>query len=190
MRSVLVILLFLTSLHGVAQRLHLELGSTVGFKDEFFKSPDFDSTSAFSEFHIFDLYGFTRISKRRWGGELGLGFEKAGYYFVRHLDNSTETSFLQLNRLSLDLSGLFYLRKHTASKWDLQAGLRNYVNLTTTMFLPDRYEQQRWALSARITTNYTYKSFLTGLYYEQPLRNAYSFASATAVFGIRLGVIY
>lgn len=189
-RMVHIVLFLLLAFPGRAQRMHLEVGGTVGFKDEFFLRPSFDSTSRFTEFHLFDLYAFSRVSKRRLGGELGLGFEKAGYYFVRHYDNTTGTGNLQINRLSVDLSGLFYLRKKAAFKWDVQAGVRSFFNLTTGFELPTHYEQTRWAPRARVTTNLTFKFCLVGIYAEHAIRRAYPFAPPSSVFGIRLGVIY
>ena len=173
-----------------SQRIHLELGSTLGFKDELHFKPSFDTTSHFTEFHIYDIYVFSRISKNSWGGEMGLGFEKAGNYFIKRFDNSTETKYMNLNRIYFDLSPYFYLIKKSKVKWDLQLGIRNYFNLSRSLFIPETEKIHVWKMGARFTTNYTFKSFIIGLFYEHDLRSDYSFKPNNATFGLRLGVIY
>jgi len=175
---------------SIAQRPHLEIGGTLGFKDEFHSTPSFDTTSRFTEFHIYDLYVFTRVSKRNLGGEFGLGFEKAGNYFVRRFDNTTEAKYMELNRICLDLSSYLYLVKKAKSKWDLQLGLRSYFNLSRTIAVPEAQLQKTWKLAGRITTNYTFKSFIVGLFYEHDIRTDYFFKPNNATFGLRCGVIY
>ncbi|MFT6244974.1 MAG: hypothetical protein ACJA0U_002972 [Salibacteraceae bacterium] len=185
-----IVLLLVVSLPCLGQRAHLEVGGTFGFKDEFFCRPSFDANAQFTEFHIYDLSLFTRVSKLKWGGELGLGFEKAGNYFTRYVDNTKNAGYMNLNRLSLDLSPYFYLVKKNHFKWDVQLGLRNYLNLNNVTYFPMKENLRRWKMGARITTNFTIKSMLVGVYYERDVRTDYSFNTMHSVFGLRLGVIY
>ncbi|MFT5779882.1 MAG: hypothetical protein ACI837_002841 [Crocinitomicaceae bacterium] len=186
---ILLLFIFLSKV-SVAQRVHLEVGGTIGFKDEFHATPSFDTTSRYTEFHIYDLTLFTRVSKRNLGSEIGIGFEKAGNYFLRRFDNSTEAKFMQLNRVYIDVSPYIYLIKNPKIKWDLQVGFRNYFNLTRSMQIPEEQLQKSWKLAGRITTNYTFKSFLIGIYYEHDLRADYFFPPNNATFGIRCGVVF
>ena len=174
----------------LAQRMHLEVGGTLGFKDEFFRSPAFSSSAKFAEFHIFDITVLARVSKRRLGMEIDLGFEKAGDYFVRFNATSKATNYMNLNRVLCGVSGLFYVKKTAKSKVDIQLGCRNYFNCTPTLNLTETYVLSTWKCTARLGLNYTFKSFLSGVYFEQTLRNDYSFGNPTAIFGLRLGVIY
>ena len=192
MRYLLIITCFLFAFTEMvfAQRPHLEAGGTLGFKDEFHYTPTFDTSSHFTEFHIYDLFLFTRVSKKKLGGEFGLGFEKAGNYFIRRFDNTTETKYMNLNRISVDISPFLYLIKKPKSKWDLQLGLRNYFNLTSSIAIPDIHQLKTWKLAGRLTTNYTFKSFLIGLYYEHDIRSDYSFKPNNVTFGLRCGVVY
>jgi len=173
-----------------AQRMHLEVGGTVGFKDEFFQHPTFSLGAEFAEFHIFDISLLARVSKRRLGLEMDLGFEKSSDYFVRFDATSKTTNYMNLNRVLSDVSGLIYLKKSAKHKVDVQLGCRNYFNCTPDLNLTETYALRTWKCAARLGLNYTCKSFLCGVYYEQALRNDYSFGNPTAVFGIRLGVIY
>lgn len=172
------------------QRAHLEVGGTIGFKDEFFMRPTFSASAQFAEFHVYDLSVFTRVSKRRLGLELDLGFEKAAYYFVRFDANSKATNPMNLNRILSDVSGFVYLKKNAKHKVDVQLGCRNYFNCTPNLTLNNTYSLRTWKCAARLGVNYTFKSFISGVYYEQTLRSDYSFGNPTAVFGLRLGVIY
>ena len=186
----IALLIMLIANVSVAQRPHFEIGGTLGFKDEFHYRPSFDTTAQFTEFHIYDLYAFTRVSKRNLGGEFGLGFEKAGNYFVRRFDNTTEAKYMELNRISVDLSSVLYLIKKAKSKWDLELGFRSYFNLTRFIEVPDQQLQKTWKLAGRVTTNYTFKSFIVGVYYEHDIRTDYFFKPNNATFGLRCGVIY
>ncbi|MDX2361865.1 MAG: hypothetical protein QNK23_13735 [Crocinitomicaceae bacterium] len=189
-RSFIASLLVLVAFVSSAQRPHLELGGTLGFKDEFFFHPSFNASAQFTEFHIYDVDVFTRVSKLKWGGEIGLGFEKAGNYFIRRFDNTTEFEYMNLNRISFDLSPYYYLIKKNHFKWDVQLGVRNYFNLNTVTYFPMKEELKIWKLGARLTTNFTFKSVLVGVYYERDLRTDYSFNPQQSVFGLRIGVIY
>lgn len=173
-----------------AQRAHLVIGGTIGFKDEFFLTPSFTTPAQFAEFHIYDISVFTRVSKRRLGLEIDLGFEKAGYYFVRFNADSKATESLTLNRVLSGVSGLFYLKKTSKHKVDVQLGCQNYFNCTPAVNLNANYAMRTWKCAARVGLNYTFKSFLSGVFYEQTLRNDYPFENPSAVFGLRLGVIY
>ena len=184
------VLLLIVSLPCFGQRAHLEVGGTFGFKDEFFYRPSFDANAKYTEFHIYDLTLIARVSKLKWGGEIGIGFEKAGNYFTRYIDNTTDIQYMNLNRLSLDLSPYFYLIKKNHFKWDVQLGLRNYLNLNNVTYFPMKVDLNRWKLGARITSNVTIKSMLIGVYYERDVRTDYSFEPMHSVFGLRLGVIY
>ena len=185
-----IVALLIVSHSSLGQRAHLEVGATLGFKDEFFYRPSFDVNTQFTEFHIYDLSLIARVSKLKWGGEIGIGFEKAGNYFVRYSDNTTDAQYMNLNRLSLSLSPSFYLIKKSHFKWDVQIGLKNYLNLNNTTYFPMKENLRRWKMGARITTNFTIKSMLIGVYYEHDIRTDYSFNSKHSVFGLRLGVIY
>lgn len=170
--------------------MHLEVGSALAFKDEFFDHAPFDSLAKFSEIHLYELAVFTRVSKRRFGGELGVGFEKAGYRFSRYANDSTLTRYIQLNRITTDVSALFYLVKKAQTKLDVQCGIRNYFNMPGRLYLPDVYAIRSWSVGGRAGINYTYRSFLCGLFYEYPLRKTYPFQRPDATFGLRVGVIY
>ena len=188
-KSVLILVLFL-SFFGFSQRIHLEIGGTIGFKDEFHYKPHFDVTSKYTEFHIIDVEGFLRVSKLKWGGEIGVGFEKASNYFKRFYDNSKEVKYLNLNRLSLNLSAFHYFIKKSKFKWDLQFGVRNYFNLLPRLYVPVEIPLKVWKLSARVSTNFTFKNVLFGVFYEHDLKSDYAFKNKGANFGFRLGVIY
>lgn len=173
-----------------AQRVHLELGGALGFKDEFYLNPTFDDSSRYTEFHLYDINLFARVSKLRWGGEIGINYEKAGNYFVRKLNNSTELDYFNLNRLSINVSPFFYLVKKSHFKWDIQLGVRHYFNLNKAIYIPFKEELKVWKLADRFTTNFTFKSVILGLFYEHDIVTDYHFKPSNAVFGIRLGVIY
>ena len=173
-----------------AQRPHLEVGGTLGFKDEFHYTPQFDTSSNFTEFHIYDLFVFTRLSKKRIGGEFGVGFEKAANYFIRRYDNSTDANYMNLNRVLIDFSPYVYLVKKPKTKWDMQLGLRNYFNLNSSIAIPNEHNLKIWKLAGRLSTNYIFKSFIIGLYYEHDIRSDYYFKPSNATFGLRCGVIY
>lgn len=184
------VLLLFVSLPCFGQRAHLEVGGTFGFKDEFFYRPSFDVNAKYTEFHIYDLSLIARVSKLKLGGEIGIGFEKAGNYFTRSTDNATDVQYMNLNRVSFDLSPYFYLIKKNHFKWDVQLGLRNYLNLNNVTYFPMEENLNRWKMGARITTNLTIKSMLIGVYYEHDIRTDYSFNTRHSVFGLRVGVIY
>lgn len=173
-----------------AQRPHLEVGGTIGFKDEFHFKPSFDAQSKYTEFHIFDLESFLRISKLHFGGEIGLGFEKASNYFIRFQDNSYSAKYLNLNRLSLNMSAFAYAIKKSHFKWDFQLGLRNYFNLNKRMYVPTTLNLKTYKLALRVGSNFTFKNVLFGVYYERDLRSDYTFSQRGANFGFRVGVIY
>ena len=198
MRQISLFVLLMIAFSGQGQQRHLEIGAKLGFKDEFHLKPSFDLNSNYTEIHYFDLYLFGRVSRRRFGTEIGLGFEKSSDYFVRYVDNSTEFGYINLNRVQFDLSEFFYLHKSAVHKWDLQIGLRNYFGFNKQIWIPHEMELKTWKLSGRIATNYTYKTFMIGLFYEYDFRSDYvdftSTASAqsnrAAVFGLNIGVIY
>lgn len=175
---------------GFSQRPHLEVGATLGFKDDFHWKPEFDPNSKYTEFHMYDVYFFSRVSRNKIGGEFGLGFEKAGNYFVRYQDNSTELNYVNFNRISIELSPLIYLIKSSEKKLDFQLGLRNYFNLNSQISVPQQIDLKRWKLAGRATINYTYRSFLVGIFYERDLRSDYSFRFKGVTFGIRGGVLF
>lgn len=186
----LLLLLLIVSQTCLAQRPHLEVGATFGFKDEFFSKPSFNPKSQYTEFHIYGLGLLTRVSKLNWGGEIGIGFEKAANYFTRNIDKTKEAQYMNLNRLSLNLSPYYYLIKKSHFKWDAQLGIRNYINLNQQTSFPMSEELRRWKMSGRLSTNITIKSMLIGVYYENDIRTDYSFNTRHSVFGLRLGVIY
>ena len=161
--SLLLFLLF--SFFGISQQQHLEVGAKLGFKDEFHRKPSFDLNSKYTEIHFFDAYLFGRVSKRRFGNEFGIGFEKASDYFVRYTDNSKQFGYVNLNNLQFDLSQYYYLHKSAVQKWDIQVGLRNYFSLNKQIWIPHKMDLKTWKLSGRIATNYTYKTFIIGLFY-------------------------
>ena len=172
-----------------AQRMHLELGAHLGFKDEFFQHPEFSLSAAYAEFHIYELSAFSRVSKRRLGGELDVGFEKAANYFIRFDGESTSNAYFNLNRLKNGLYIQYYLLKSSTHKWDIQLGATQYFNLSP-MYLSDSIGIKRWKLAGRAGVNYTFKSVILGIYYEHTLRNDYNFSQPNAIFGFRLGLIY
>jgi hypothetical protein len=184
-----IVITCLLSLPTFAQRPHLELGATVGFKDEFFLRPEFAPGAAFAEFHIYDLTLFTRISKARWGAEIDLGFEKAANYFIRFDGASTSNDYFNLNRLKNGVYAHYYLLKNARNKWDIQLGCTQSFNFSP-LFLGTAHPLKTWKLSARGGLNYTFKSFISGLFYEYTLRNDYTFSPPNALFGLRLGLIY
>lgn len=184
-----IILVFCTSSLW-SQQPHFEVGAKLGFKDEFHLSPNFDQTSKYTEIHFFDLHMFGRISRRRFGNEIGFGFEKAADYFVRYTDNSKEFGYVNLNHLQFDLSQFYYLHKSATKKWDVQIGLRNYFALNERIWIPHKMELKTWKLSGRLATNYTYKNFIIGLFYEHDIRPNYIDFHRAAVFGLNIGVIY
>ena len=175
---------------GSSQQLHLEVGAKLGFKDEFHLRPSFDLNSSYTELHYFDAYFFGRISKRRFGNEFGIGFEKPTDYFVRYTDKSTQFGYVNLNRVQFDVSQFYYLHKSAVHKWDVQLGLRNYFGFNKQIWIPHEMELKTWKLSGRLATNYTYKTFILGLFYEYDFRSDYIDFNRAAVFGINLGVIY
>lgn len=184
-----IILFFLLSVHTFAQRMHLELGANLGFKDEFFLRPDFAPNADFAEFHIYDLTAFSRVSKSRLGGEFSLGFEKAANYFIRFDGSTTSSAYFNLNRLKNGLYFQYYLLKNARNKWDIQLGCTQYFNFSP-LYLGNAYGLKTWKLAARGGVNYTFKSFIAGLFYEQSLRKDYAFSAPNAMFGMRLGIIY
>lgn len=190
MKKLLTILLLLVSGLVLAQRPHLEIGTTLGFKDEFHYKPHFDVNSKYTEFHILDVELFLRVSKNKFGGEVGLGFEKATNYFIRRYDNSTQSAYLNLNRISLNLSAFYYFIKKSHFKWDLQLGARNYFNTNKWMYAPNSIGLKTYKLAARATTNFTFKNVLFGVYYERDVVSDYTFKLKGANFGFRIGMIF
>ena len=190
MKQVTLFLILIIAQFGFSQERHLEVGAKVGFKDEFHLKPSFDLSSKYTEIHFFDVYLFGRVSKRRFGNEFGFGFEKASDYFVRYTDNSTEFGYVNLNHLQLDLSQYYYLLKSPEKKWDIQVGLRNYFALNRQIWIPNKMELKTWKLTGRIATNYTYKRFMVGLFYEHDFRPNYFQGNRPAVFGFNVGIIY
>lgn len=188
-----VLILFFTtstSLMSLAQRPHLEVGGTIGFKDEFFLNPEVSLSPDYMEFHCADIYLFSRISKSIYGGELSIGYEKPLAYFQRFNSTTTNYNYFNLNRLAVQLSPYIYLIKKATVKWDVQIGLNNYFNLNNGIYLPDQHRIDIWKMACAFGTNVTYKSFLIRLFYEYNLKADYDFGNANAIFGIRLGVIY
>ncbi|GEM_PF-3824397 len=182
--------LFLLSFLGYGQRPHLEIGANVSAKEELHKTPSFDSTAQSLNFQLYGINLITRISKRRLGGELGFGFEKAGNYTLQSIGNSDQSAYINLNRLVLNISPYAYILKKAVSKWDVQLGLHNSFNLNSQVLIPDAQFLRAWKMSGRCATNFTYKSLMVGLYYERDLRSDFYFDSKDATFGVRLGVIY
>jgi hypothetical protein len=180
----------LLSFSSLAQRPHLEIGGVLGFKDEFHFKPQFDASSKYTELHIWEIEAFVRVSKSKFGGEIGIGFEKASNYFKRFQDNSSQGGYANLNRVSLNLSAFYYFIKKSDFKWDLQIGLRNYFNTNKYMYIPVEIERNPYKLAVRATTNFTFKSFVFVLYYEYDLKTDYSFKPKGANFGFRAGFIY
>jgi hypothetical protein len=182
--------LLLISFSSLAQRPHVELGGVLGFKDEFHFKPQFDATSKYTELHIWEIEAFLRVSKSKFGGEIGIGFEKASNYFRRDIDGTGDFGYANLNRVSLNLSAFYYFIKKSDFKWDLQLGLRNYFNTNKFMYVPLTIERSPYKLAARATTSFTFKNFIFGLYYEYDLKSDYSFKPKGANFGFRAGFIY
>jgi len=190
MKQFLTFAVLLSSFFGWSQQYHLEVGAKVGFKDEFHLRPSFDETSKYTEIHFFYAYFFGRVSRRRFGNEFGLGFEKAADYFVRYIDNSKEFGYVNLNHLQFNLSQYYYIHKSAMKKCDIQVGLRNYFSLNDQVWIPHKMELKTWKLAGRIATNYTYKTFIVGLFYEHDIRPNYVDFDRAAVFGLNVGVIY
>ncbi len=190
MKHFSLLFLLLIYLPGMAQQPHLEIGVKLGFKDEFHSRPSFDPNSLYSEIHYFDVYFFGRVSKRRFGSEFGLGFEKPTDYFVRYSDKSTQFGYVNINRVQFDLSEFFYLHKSAIHKWDLQVGLRNYFGFNDHIYIPHEMEMKTWKLCGRIGTNYTYKTVMVGMFYEIDLRADYVDFDRAAVFGLSCGLIF
>lgn len=186
----LISILFFVHFSSECQQPHLEIGAKLGFKDEFHHQPSFDLTSKYTEIHSFDAYLFGRVSKRRFGNEFGFGFEKASDYFVRYNDNSTQFGYVNINRVQLDLSQYFYLHKSALHKWDVQVGVRNYFGFNKRIWIPNEMELRTWKLTGRVSTNYTYKTLMVGLFYEYDFRSDYLNGVRPAVFGLNIGVIY
>jgi hypothetical protein len=189
-RMLILLFIFSGSLFVFSQRPHLEIGGTLGFKDEFFYRPSFHPNAKSTEFHIYDASLFTRVSKLKWGGELGIGFEKAGYYITQNFNNSSALEFMNLNRLSLDIGSFYYLIKKPHFKWDVQLGIRNYLNLSRTTFIPEKQALNVWKLGTRFTSNLTFKSLFIGLFYEYEIHSDYSFNKIPNIFGLRVGRIF
>lgn len=187
---VLISLFLLFSVQGFAQPPHLEIGAKFGFKDEFHFKPSFNLNSKYIEIHSLDAYLFGRVSKRRFGTEFGIGFEKASNYFVRFNDQSTQIGYVNLNRIQVDLSQFVYLLKTPLQKWDIQLGLRNYFGFNSRIWIPEEIALNPWKLSGRVSTNYTYKTFMVGLFYEYDLRSDYVNGARPVVFGLSVGVVY
>ncbi len=190
MKHSLILIFLFSSFYGSSQQYHLEVGAKVGFKDEFHLNPSFDLNSKYTEIHLFEAYFFGRVSKRRFGNELGFGFEKASDYFVRYTDNSKEVGYVNLNHLQFDVSQYYYLHKSAEKKWDVQVGLRNYFCLNNQIWIPHKMEMKTWKLAGRIATNYSYKTFIVGLFYEYDIRPNYVDYDRAAVFGLNVGLIY
>ncbi|MDG1331621.1 MAG: hypothetical protein P8P74_04780 [Crocinitomicaceae bacterium] len=190
MKHIVTVIFLFSSFFGLSQQHHLEVGAKVGFKDEFHLNPSFDLNSKYTEIHFFEAYFFGRVSKRRFGNELGIGLEKTSDYFVRYTDNSKEFGYVNLNHFQFDLSQYYYLHKSAKKKWDVQIGLRNYFSLNDQIWIPHKMELNAWKLAGRITTNFTYKNFIAGLFYEHDIRPNYLDYDRAAVFGLNLGVIY
>lgn len=190
MKLLFLFLILMITHCGLSQQRHLEVGAKVGFKDEFHLKPSFDLNSKYTEIHFFDVYLFGRVSKRRFGNEFGLGFEKGSDYFVRYTDNSKEFGYVNLNHLQFDLSQYYYLHKSARKKWDIQFGLRNYFALNNQIWIPHKMELKTWKLAGRISTDYTYKTFIVGLFYEYDIRPNYVDFDQAATFGLNVGVIY
>ena len=186
----LISLILWFSVRGMAQQPHLEIGAKFGFKDEFHLKPSFNLNSKYTEIHYFDAYVFWRVSKRRFGNEFGLGFEKASDYFVRFTDQSKQMGYVNLNRVQVDLSQFFYLHKSGLQKWDVQVGLRNYFGFNERIWIPNEMELKTWKLTGRVSTNYTYKTFMVGVFYEYDLRTDYFNGLQPVVFGVNVGVVY
>jgi hypothetical protein len=186
----LFIVLNWIAFYGASQQQHLEIGAKLGFKDEFHAKPSFDLNARYTEIHYFDAYFFGRVSKRRFGNEFGIGFEKASDYFVRYDDNSKQFGYINLNRIQIDISQYYYFIKTPLHKWDVQLGLRNYIGFNNRIWIPQGMDLKAWKLSGRITTNYTYKTFILGMFYEYDFRSDYVQFDRAAVFGFNFGVIY
>lgn len=190
MKRIVLIVMLLISVFAECQQQHLEIGAKLGFKDEFHVKPEFNSSSKYTEIHSFDAYFFGRVSKRRFGTEFGLGFEKASDFFVRYSTDSIQLGFLNLNRFQFDFSEYFYLHKSAKQKWDFQVGLRNYFGFNKNIWIPQKMELKTWKLSGRIATNYTYKTFMVGLFYEYNFRSDYVESQRPIVFGLTIGVVF
>ena len=51
-------------------------------------------------------------------------------------------------------------------------------------------ELKTWKLTGRVSTNYTYKTFMVGVFYEYDLRTDYVNGAQPMVFGVSVGVVY
>ena len=189
MKVIFLIVTFLICHPCFSQRPHLELGLTSEFKNEIFLNPSFDLTAQQSQFHIYGLFPFIRISKLNWGGDFGIGFEKALNYFTRYNNKSTNSSSIPINRVSININPTYFIIKKSDKKWDVQIGLRNYFNLTSKIYVPNESELEVWKVSSRLTTNYTYKFIIFGIFYEKNIKSDYKFKTNDTTFGCRLGLI-
>ena len=189
MKIITVIILLFVSHITFCQRPHLELGITAEFKDEFFSTPDFDSSSQYSEFHVYGLYPFVRVSKLNWGGEFGIGYEKGLNYFTRFDKYTTSSSSITIDRVFINVSPTYYIIKKPDKKWDVQIGIRNYFNLTSKIYVPQESRLDTWKMSARFSTNYTFKLIIFGVFYERDLKTDYTFKPSNTTFGCRFGLI-
>lgn len=184
----LTFILFIVN-YSLCQEPQFEYGVTFEFKDEFFFTPDFAPNAQYSEFHVYGLYPFCRITKQNWGAEVGMGYEKGLNFFTRFDKHTTTMTSITMDRLFINVSPTYLIYQKPDKKLDIQVGLRNYFNLTSEIYVPQKSMLDTWKLSARLTTNYTYKLLIFGIFYERDLKTDYTFKPSNTTFGCRLGLL-
>lgn len=190
MRKVTLYMLLFLSATLYGQRMHLEIGANLEFNDVFFDQPTWINQSKFTEIHSIGLNGLIRVSKRKFGTQLNIGFTKAIDQFVRMNDGNASTKYINLNTIPIGLLEHFYLVKKPEKKLDLQMGFINSFCLNGFTYLPNKTQMNKWQLSARGAINYTYHTFICGVYYDYPVRSQFADYRPTALFGASIGLIY
>lgn len=190
MRLILFHIVFFLSAITYGQRIHMEIGGTLEFNDVFIDQPELISEAKFTEFHSLGLNGLLRVSKRKFATQLNIGFMKAVDQFVRYIDGSTSTAYVNLNSFPIGVLESFYLIKQPEKKLDVQIGIVNEFYINRSVFVPSSQEVNSWTFAGRGAVNYTYRTFICGVYYDHSFRSQFSSLKPSAIFGASIGLIY
>jgi len=190
MRFIFSILFVVYASLGVAQRPHLEVGFTLGYKAEVFNQQQFKSNTDYTLFNLFNVKSFVRISKLKLGGQLGIGFEKASDYYIRYNDNTAVNNYFNLNRITVEIAPYYYLIKNSKFKWDIQLGVNGAFNLQNNIKIPETHAVKTSQISVRLGSNITVKNYFLGLFYESHLSSDYYNTKQPIAFGYNVGFIF
>lgn len=190
MRILLIHIMLFVTTFSFGQRIHLEVGGNLEFGDTFFDKPAWIQNAKFTEIHSLGLNGLLRVSKRKFATQINVGFMKAMDQFIRFKDGNTATTYINLNSFPLGVLESFYLIKKPEKKLDIQIGLINSFYLNKVVFAPSSQIVNAWYLGGRGALNYTYHSFMCGVYYDHTIRSQYTIQQPTAIFGASIGLIY